>query len=108
MYKICPQIGGGGVVRPKLEELCNLISHKLYLFSKVGRYLTTEACILVFKTIILSLFEYGSIIYRGTSVGNLLKLNRLYFRGLRICLNANNREHKNLILQNCQISSLDD
>ena len=36
MYKICPHRGGGAGVRPKLEELCNLISHKLYLFSKVG------------------------------------------------------------------------
>ena len=53
-----------------VEEIGNIISHTLYLLSKVCKYLTTDACILIFKTMILSLFEYRDIIYRGMSTGN--------------------------------------
>ena len=38
-----------------IAELCKLVSHKIYLLAKIRRYLTTEACINVFKTMILSL-----------------------------------------------------
>ena len=48
-------------------ELCNLVSHKLYLLSKVRKYLTMEACITVFKTMVLSIIEHGDIIYAGLS-----------------------------------------
>ena len=46
-----------------IAELCRLVSHKLYLLSKVRRYITTEACINVFKTMILSLLEYGDYFF---------------------------------------------
>ena len=31
-----------------IAEICNLVSHKLYLLSRIRRYLTTEACINIF------------------------------------------------------------
>ena len=67
-----------------ITELCNLVSHKLYLPSKVRKYITTEACITVFKTMILSLIEYGDVIYSGTSQENIKKIDRLFYTGLRI------------------------
>ena len=68
-----------------MTEMINTVSHKLYLLSRIRRYLTTEACILVFKTMVLSIMEYGDIIYAGTSKINLDKIENLFYRGLRIC-----------------------
>ena len=90
-----------------VEELKNLVSHKLYLLSKIRRYLTTNACITIFKTMILSLLEYGCIIYRGTSATNLAKIDKLFYRGLRVCLNTNNFESKVNLHRLCSIAPLE-
>ena len=50
-----------------LGETVNGVSHKLYRLSKIRKYLTEKASIMIFKTMILSLIEYGNIIYAGTS-----------------------------------------
>ena len=46
-----------------VNEMWNTVTHKLYLLSKIRRYLTTEACVLIFKTMILPIIEYGDIKY---------------------------------------------
>ena len=46
-----------------------------------------DACITIFKTMILSLLEYGCVIYRGTGTSNISKVNKLFYRGLIICTN---------------------
>ena len=90
-----------------MNEMINTVSHKLYLLSRIRRYLTNEACILIFKTMVLSVMEYGDIIYAGTSKINLDKIDRLFYRGLRIC-NANNvAKNKNQLCMDCNISTLE-
>ena len=89
-----------------ISELCKLVSHKLYLLAKIRRYITTEACINIFKTMILSLLEYGDVIFSGTSVRNLSSIDRLFYRGLRICLNFNFTLSKEDVCNECHISTL--
>ena len=89
-----------------VSEMCNTISHKLYLMSRIRKFLTTQACINIFKTMVLSVIEYGDIIYAGTSVGNLDKLDRLFYRGLRICLGNENIFTKEELCNECKISIL--
>ena len=89
-----------------IAELCKIVSHKLYLLAKIRRYLTTEACITIFKSMVLSLVEYGDIIFTGTSSENLLKIDRLFYRGLRICLNFNYTLSKDDVCKDCHISPL--
>ena len=91
-----------------IAELCKLVSHKIYLLAKIRRYLTTEACINVFKTMILSLLEYGDTVFSGTSCKNLDKIDRLFYRGLRICLNLNVTLSKEDVCKESHISSLSD
>ena len=71
-----------------IEELKKLVTHKLYLMSKIRKYITTEGFITIFQTMVLSLIEYESIIYLGTSILNISKINNLFYRGLSICLNS--------------------
>ena len=53
------------------------------------------------------MIEYGDIIYEGTSQDNLNKVNKLFYRGLRICDNSNNRISKNNLCNECHISTLE-
>ena len=50
-----------------VKELTNLLTHKLYLLSRIRKYLTKRASVTIFKTMIISLIEYGDIIYAGTN-----------------------------------------
>ena len=89
-----------------ITELCNLVTHKLYLLSKIRKYLTIDACITVFKTMVLSIMEYGDAVYSGTSACNLGKIDRLFYRGLRICLGNEINYNKTDLCSECKIASL--
>ena len=91
-----------------IKELKKLVSHKLYLMSKVRKYITESACINIFKTMVLSLIEYCDIIYAGSSQGNLLKIDNLFYRGLRICINNQAYFTKQDLISNCKIAPLKD
>ena len=90
-----------------INELSKLVSHKLYLLSKIRKYLTTNACINIFKSMVLPLMEYGDIVYARTSSENLQKISKLFYRGLRICDNNNVKIIKEELCENCKISPLE-
>ena len=89
-----------------ISETVNVVSHKLYLLSKIRKYLTKQASIMIFKTMILSLIEYGNTIYAGTSIRNLDKLDKLYYRGLRICDGTNNAVSRLQLRTDCHLDKL--
>ena len=65
-----------------MTEMTKLISHKLFLLSKIRRYITKDACINIFKTMVLSVIEYCDIIYAGTTQANITKIDNFYLQGL--------------------------
>ena len=89
-----------------VKEMTNLIMHKLYLLSRIRKYLNVAASISIFKTMILSLIEYGDIIYTGTSQNNITKITNLFYRGLRICDNSNNKISRDILCHDCHIAPL--
>ena len=91
-----------------VKEMSKLISHKLYLLSKIRRYITQKACITIFKTMVLSVIEYCDIIYTGTSQSNLTTIDNLFYRGLRICLNCNTTTSRKVLCKDCTIAPLYD
>ena len=90
-----------------LNSMVSTVSHKLYLLSRIRRYLNNAACISIFKTMVLSILEYGNIIYSGTSKINLEKLDKLFHRGLKICDATNNNVSKNQLCYDCKITPLE-
>ena len=90
-----------------IKEMNRLISHKLYVMSKIRKYITTNACINIFKTMVLSLIEYCDIIYAGTTQGNLNDIDKLFYRGLRTCVYTNNRISREVLCSECKIAPLD-
>ena len=66
-------------------NLVNLINHKLYMFSKIRRYLNDHSAISIYKTMILPYVDYGDICYMSSNIPEVKKLNNHHIRGLRIC-----------------------
>ena len=69
-----------------IQDMNKIVSHKLFMFSKIRYYIEEKDAILLFKTMILPILEYCDIIYEGTSVKNLGKIDRLFKQGLRTCV----------------------
>ena len=90
-----------------ITELCKLLSHKLFLLAKIRKYLMKEASIVIFKSMIVSLIEYGDIIYEGTNNKNLDTIARLFYRGLRICTLNNGELTKQELCIECRILPLE-
>ena len=90
-----------------IKEMNRQVSHKLYLLSKIRRYITVDACINIFKTMVLSLIEYCDIVYSGTTQRNLNYIDKLFYRGLRICLHTNNYISRGDLCKDCKIAPLD-
>ena len=74
-----------------------LVSHTLYLLSKIRKYITETACINIYKTMVLSLIQY---------YGNLSNLD--FYRGLRICINDRVHLIKQELISNCKVAPLKD
>ena len=90
-----------------MNEMISTVSHKLYLLAKIRRYLSKQACILVFKTMVLSILEYGDIIYAGSTKTNMDKLDKIFYRGLRICDATNTFVSKDQLNNDCNIVRLE-
>ena len=89
-----------------ISEMTKLISHKLFLLSNIWRYITKEACVNIFKTMVLSVVEYCDIIYTGTTQANIMKIYNLFYRGLRICMNCNITTSRKLLCNECMVAPL--
>ena len=73
-----------------LKYIANLISHKLYVFCKIRKYLNDHAALTVYKTMILPYFDYGDAIFMFSKSPILKKLDRLHLRGLKISIRKDN------------------
>ena len=67
-----------------MKNLFKIVSHKVWLLSKLRRYVNLKSAETIFKTMILPYFDYADIFYEATTVQNLSKLQRLQNRALRI------------------------
>ena len=53
-------------------HLCSkIVSHKIYLLSKIRRFITEDTAIFIFKPMIAPIIDYGDIICMGGSKENL-------------------------------------
>ena len=89
-----------------LDVSKKLICHKLYMLSRIRKYIDEITATRIFQTIIAPLIDYGDIIYAGTTCKNLDKLQSLQNRGLRICINENDHFSINTLHSRCKIPKL--
>ena len=79
-----------------MKDLSQKVNNRLFRFTKLRHLLTNNASILVYKTMIMTVFDYCSFAYAGCTDTTLLKMQRLQNRGLRTCYRYN-REHLSII-----------
>ena len=90
-----------------LGTVINNISFKLYLFSKVRRFLNEKSAIIVYKSMILPFYDYCDVIYSFSTIPELKKLDRQHLRGMKICLDNGYNMNDDELLNNCKLSSLE-
>ena len=66
------------------ENLLNVLNHKLYMFSKIRRYLNDQSAIRIYKSMIVPYFDYGDISFMSSKMREVKKIDKYHIRGLRI------------------------
>ena len=90
-----------------MENCIRSASHKSFLLAKIRKYITTEAAIRIYKTMILPLIEYSDILYEGANSILTAKLQTLQNRCLRTCVYKNYHISVNNLHDLCSIMKLD-
>ena len=70
-----------------IENCKKFATHKVFLLSKIRKYINMETSLKIFKSMVIPYIEYGDIIYSGSNSRMLGKLQNIQNRGLRVCLN---------------------
>ena len=76
---------------PQIYETIKLTSHKVYQLSIIRKYLTKNAAITIYKSMILPYFDYGDVFLINANQQLLGKIQRIQNRGLQICLGVEAR-----------------
>ena len=83
-----------------------MVSHKLYLLSRIRKYITTGQSIAIYKSKVVPYFDYGDIFLININQKSVDKLQKLQNRALRICLARDGRSNVNELHNNCNINKL--
>ena len=92
---------------PHAKECLRLVSHKLYLVSRIRNMIKSKQAIAIYKSKILPYFEYGDIFYNKTFARTLEKLQKLQNRAIRLCLGRNSRYNVLLLHQESKVPKLE-
>ena len=89
------------------SECLRMVAHKVYLLSRVRKYITIGQAITIYKSKIVPYFDYGDIFLMNVTIKTQTKLQRLQNRALRICLAQDGRSNVNDMHNTCSINKLD-
>ena len=88
------------------DNLLNVVNHKLYMFSKIRRYLNIKSALAIYKSMIIPYFDYGDILFMSTNLPEIKKMNKLHIRGIRICLKTQGKIEEIELYKLANISNL--
>ena len=89
-------------------ECLRMVSHKLYLLSRIRKFITTEQAIVIYRSKIVPYFDYGDVFLMNITNRTKDKLQQVQNRALRICLTAEGRSNVNMLHNACNINTLND
>ena len=87
-------------------ETMRMVAHKLYLLSKIRKYITIGQAIAIYKAKVVPYFDYGDIFLMNINQKAIDKLQKLQNRALRICLALDGRSNVNDMHNTCNINKL--
>ena len=89
-----------------IDQCTKIVSHKIYLLSKIRRFINEETALFIFRSMIAPILDYGDIIYMGGSENGLSKLQKLQNRALRICVDIHHYIPTILLHQQADVPNL--
>ena len=93
--------------KPYLAGVVRTVSHKIYLLSRVKKFLSSRSALLVYKTMILPFFDYDDVVYHNANANELEKLQRLQNRALKLCLGLHRREDTEVVHRAAKVPLLE-
>ena len=90
-----------------LQIIQNIVSHKCMLLSKLRKYIDTHTAIILYKSMILPIMEYGDVIYGGAKGKHINRLQKIQNRILRTCVYTNEYIETDQLYTMCKTSKLD-
>ena len=88
------------------NETVRMVAHKLYLLSKIRKYITIQQSITIYRSMIVPYFDYGDIFLTNINLKTIDKLQKLQNRALRVCLALDGRSNVNDLHNTCNINKL--
>ena len=89
-----------------VDQCVNIVSHKIYVLSKIRRFIDEKTSIFIYKSMIAPIIDYGDVVYMGGMSSNLSRLQKLQNRALRICLDVHHYLPTILLHQQAEIPNL--
>ena len=87
-------------------ETMKMVAHKLYLLSRIRKYITSGQSIAIYKSKVVPYFDYGDIFLMNINKKTIDKLQKLQNRALRLCLALDGRSNVNDMHNTCNINKL--
>ena len=92
--------------RAHLNNTIKIVAHKISLLGRIRFYITEEAALKIYKSMILPYLDYGDIFFMHANLKQIRKLQTLQNRALRICLNINIHNDIDNMHQSVQLPKL--
>ena len=89
-----------------MNNTIKLVAHKIIMLNKIRHYITEDAAIKIYKTMILPYLDYGDIFFINSNQKQIKKLQTLQNRALRTCLNTRLETPIEILHQSIQIPKL--
>ena len=89
-----------------LNNTIKLVSHKSFLLRKIRYYITEDAAVKIYKSMILPYLDYGDIFYAKSNLKQISKLQTLQNRALKICYVTRPNVPLAMLHQSAQIPKL--
>ena len=90
-----------------LQQVYNMVSHKCLLLSKLRKYINTHTAIVLYKSMILPVIEYGDVIYGGAKGKPINRLQKIRQRILRMCIYTNEHIETDQLYIMCKTTKLE-
>ena len=94
--------------RAHIEHVSNTVSHKMFMLSKVRRYLNNESMLCIYRSMVLPYLDYADVAFSGASSNLLEKLQKLQEKCLKICLNIHGKCDRNVLHNRASVNKLAD
>ena len=77
----------------QVTELCRKLNYQIYNIARIRRYLDTETCHHIVRSLVTSRMDYGNSLLAGLTENNLNKLQRVQNKAARIIFQLKRRDH---------------